>query len=203
MMLGVALVFAVATIVTTFFGGGGDDDTAFKPIDASPPASGVLPSQLPSVEKSLPAPPQLVRLIVPSLQIDAPIVAMSTGRDGAMASPRSPFVVAWYDFSALPGEGSNVVIAGHAEYPNHGPAVFHGLAFIRAGDELQLLLPDGTMARYTITSAETYDAATAPVEAIAGPTEAEVITLIATSAPDDATKRIVVRGDRVVEAAAR
>jgi len=118
-----------------------------------------------------------------------------------MQSPASPFAVAWYDFSALPGAGSNIVLAGHADYPNHGPAVFHDLGFIQAGDELQLVLPDYTTATYSVTSAETYDAASAPVDAITGATRAEVVTLIVTSAPEDATKRLVVRGDRIIEAA--
>jgi LPXTG-site transpeptidase (sortase) family protein len=201
MMLGVALVFAVATVVTTLIGGDDKGENAFKPIAASPPASGVMPSSLPAVTGDLPSPPPLVRLLIPALQIDAPIVALGTGRDGAMQSPASPFAVAWYDFSALPGEGSNIVIAGHAEYPNHGPALFHDLSFIQAGDQVQLVLPDHTTATYSVTSAETYDAASAPVDAITGATTAEVVTLIVTSAPEDATKRLVVRGDRVVEGA--
>jgi LPXTG-site transpeptidase (sortase) family protein len=183
------------------FGGGDDDETTFTAIDAVPPASGVAPSKLPQASADLPAPPFLVRLAVPSLQIDAPIVTMGTGRDGAMQSPSSPFVVAWYDFSTVPGEGSNIVLGGHAEYPNYGAAVFNGLAFIQAGDELQLLVADGTWARYTVTSAETYDAETAPIDAITGHTEAEVVTLIATSSPGDSGKRLVVRGDRIVEGA--
>jgi LPXTG-site transpeptidase (sortase) family protein len=201
MMLGVALVFALATVVTSLTGGGNEDETAFKPIDAAPPASGITPSSLPSVNENLPTPPALVRLLIPALQLDAPIVRMGTDRDGAMQPPASPFTVAWYDFSAVPGQGGNIVLAGHAEYPNHGAAVFHDLGFVQAGDELQLVLPDFTTAHYTVTSAETYDAATAPVEAIVGPTEAEVVTLIVTSAPDDASKRLVIRGDLVVAGA--
>ncbi len=201
MMLGVAMVFAAATVVTTFFGGNEPESDTFKPIDASPPASAVAPARLPGAEESLPPVPSLVRLIIPALQIDAPIVVMSTRSDGSMQSPRSPFDVAWYTFSAIPGDGSNVVLAGHAEYVNHGPAVFAPLPFIRSGDQIQVLLPDATMATYVVSSAETYDASTAPVAAITGPTSAEVVTLITTGVPGDATKRLVVRGDRVIEGA--
>jgi len=202
MMLGVALVFAAATVVTTFFGGDeSNPDSAFKPIDASPPASAVAPARLPSADETLPPVPSLVRLIIPALQIDAPIVAMSTRSDGTMQPPRSPFDVAWYSFSAVPGDGGNVVLAGHTDYVNHGPAIFASLPFIQSGDQIQVLLPDATMATYIVSSAETYDAATAPVAAITGPTDAEVVTLITTAIPGDATKRLVVRGDRVIEGA--
>ena len=73
------------------------------------------------------------------------------------------------------------------------PPFFASLPFIRSGDQIQLLLPDATLATYVVSSAETYDAATAPVAAITGPTDAEVVTLITTGVPGDATKRLVVR----------
>ncbi len=199
-LLGAALVFAVATAVTTAFGGeDSGNETVFTPIDAKPPAAGIMPSELPGVSEALPPPPALVRLIIPSLQIDAPIVTLSTGHDGTMKSPESPFEVAWYDFSSLPGGASNVVLAGHVSYVDYGAAVFHALPFVQSGDELQLLLPDNTSARYVVSSIETYDATTAPIEAITGPTQSEVVTLITTAIPDDPTKRLVVRGDRVIE----
>ena len=202
MMLGVALVFAAATVVTTFFGGDeSNPDSAFKPIEATPPVSAVAPVRLPSAEETLPAVPSLVRLIIPALQIDAPIVAMSTKSDGTMQAPRSPFDVAWYSFSAVPGDGGNVVLAGHAEYVNHGPAIFASLPFIQSGDQIQVLLPDATIATYVVSSAETYDVATAPVAAITGPTDAEVVTLITTGVPGETSKRLVVRGDRIIEGA--
>jgi LPXTG-site transpeptidase (sortase) family protein len=201
MMLGVAMVFAAATVVTTFFGGNEPEPDAFKTIDASPPGSAVAPARLPGAEETLAPVPSLVRLIIPALQIDAPIVAMSTRSDGTMQAPRSPFDVAWYMFSAVPGHGSNVVLAGHAEYVNHGPAVFASMPFIRSGDQIQVLLPDATLATYVVSSAETYDAATAPVAAITGPTNAEVVTLITTGIPGDTSRRLVVRGDRVIEGA--
>jgi LPXTG-site transpeptidase (sortase) family protein len=109
--------------------------------------------------------------------------------------------VAWYSFSAVPGDGGNVVLAGHAEYANHGPAIFSSLPFIQGGDHIQVLLPDATLATYVVSSAETYDVGTAPVAAITGPTNAEVVTLITTGVPGDTSKRLVVRGDRIIEGA--
>ena len=118
-----------------------------------------------------------------------------------MQAPRSPFDVAWYGFSAVPGDGSNVVLAGHAEYVNHGPAVFASLPFIQSGDQIQVLLPDATMVRTSSLPPRPTMQRQRQSRRSQVPTDAEVVTLITTGVPGDASKRLVVRADRVIESA--
>jgi hypothetical protein len=49
-----------------------------------------------------------------------------------MPSPDNAWDVAWYDFSARPGAGSNAVFSGHVDYHDVGPAVFWNLRDLRA-----------------------------------------------------------------------
>jgi LPXTG-site transpeptidase (sortase) family protein len=148
----------------------------------------------------------VARLIVPSLGIDAPTVVLSVDPDGTMQSPDNPVDVAWYSFSARPGQGSNVVMAGHLDWVNYGPAVFYRLKEGAPGAEIQLQLVDGTIAHYRVLDVTIYDEATAPVQEIVGPTDSEIVTLITCGGSFDPQareydKRVVLRGERVGETA--
>jgi LPXTG-site transpeptidase (sortase) family protein len=142
------------------------------------------------------------RLLIPDIGVDAPIIVLGLLPDGTMASPDGPDEVAWYTFSAKPGEIGNVVMAGHLDYINVGAAVFWSLSELRPGDEVQLVLEDSTIVKYLIESVVEYDEATAPVQDIVGPTANESITLITCSGSFDPAslhynRRLVVRGSRV------
>jgi LPXTG-site transpeptidase (sortase) family protein len=144
----------------------------------------------------------VARLIVPSLDIDAPIVTLGVDATGTMEAPDTPTDVAWYDFSARPGEVGNVVLAGHLDFINYGPAVFYHLKDARPGDQIELVLVDGTIARYRVVNVTAYDDATAPVQEIVGPTDTEVVTLITCGGSFDEVsreydKRVVLRANRI------
>ena len=70
------------------------------------------------------------KLMIPKIGVDAPFSYKVVGSDGQMPNPNGPTDVAYYDFSqwpdggGLPGEGGNVVLAGHVDYIHYGPAVF-------------------------------------------------------------------------------
>ncbi len=198
----------------------GGDDGEKEPIAIGAPlptrvpaatATPVPPSETPSeTPVSTPEPqgdPRLAalsinRVKIPAIDVDAPIVVLGVHPDGTMASPSGPNAVAWYTFSAKPGEIGNVVLSGHLDYINVGAAVFWRLSELRPGDELQLLMEDDTLVRYVVESLNEYDETTAPVQDIVGPTANESITLITCAGSFDPTnlhynRRLVVRGTRL------
>lgn len=146
----------------------------------------------------------IARLVIPAIGVDAPIVVLGLLPDRTMPAPDNPFDVAWYTFSAKPGQIGNVVMSGHLDYINHGAAVFWDLNDLRPGDEIQLMMEDDTLVKYVVETVAEYDEATAPIQDIVGPTANEAITLITCSGSFDPTnlhynRRLVVRGARVVE----
>ena len=58
--------------------------------------------------------------------------------------------VAWYNFSAKPGTGSNAVFAGHVTW--YGAAVFYRLTDLKLGDQIKLDGQDGTELTYRVSN---------------------------------------------------
>jgi LPXTG-site transpeptidase (sortase) family protein len=143
----------------------------------------------------------LPRLLIPRLGVDAPTVTLGIDAKGAMQVPAEPTDVAWYNFSASPGEFGNAVMAGHVDYANYGRAVFWRLREARVGDTIQVVLPDATVLSYSVSSVASYEAESAPVAEIVGPTGGETLTLITCTGSfnrdtGEYQKRLVVRAIR-------
>jgi hypothetical protein len=124
------------------------------------------------------------RLLIPKIAVDAPFTVRSVGTDGRMPNPQGPNDIAWYDFSQWPGLGGapqlggNVVLAGHVDYINHGPAVLWDMRTLVPGDVVQIRMQDGTLAEYRIEFNKTIPASTANWEAIVAGTADESVTII-------------------------
>jgi LPXTG-site transpeptidase (sortase) family protein len=144
----------------------------------------------------------IVRISAARVGINAPVEVLTLDSAGAMADPSTPNAVAWYDFSARPGQLGNVVFAGHVDYERYGPAVFWRLRDLKPGDRVDVTLADGTVFNYEVASLNYYDAATAPVKEITGPTPIESITLITCGGNFNRSnlsynQRLIVRATRV------
>ena len=143
-----------------------------------------------------------VRLLIPAIGVDAPVTVKGLRADAVMDVPDGPEDVAWYNFTARPGMGGNTVISGHLDYHNYGAAVFWRLKELREGDMVEVRLADGSVLRYRVSLKLSYDARTAPVPEIVGPTSKEVVTLITCggtfdSGSRDYSNRLVVRAERI------
>jgi LPXTG-site transpeptidase (sortase) family protein len=197
-LLGIGLVSLLALVAVAVFiglraGSQGDGSDSFVVATASP----VAPA---AVATPVAAPP--LRIVIPSIGVDAPITTKGLDANGVMEAPNGPEDVAWYGFTALPGGGSNAVFSAHVDYHGYGPAVFADLKKLKKGDLVEVHTADGTVYRYEVTLSLSYPAETAPFEEIVGPTSREVITLITCAGSfDQATRRyshrLVVRAERV------
>jgi LPXTG-site transpeptidase (sortase) family protein len=171
--------------------------TDSDPVIAGVPAS-AAPSSAPGVH------PAVTRLVIPAIAVNAPVVVKGIDDQHAMETPDGPAQVAWYDFSSRPGTGGNAVFAGHVDYKDVGPAVFWRLEELKPGDLIEAHLDDGTTFHFRVTSKETFDATTAPVKQIVGPTSKDSVTLITCTGQFDwltqrYDQRLVVRAELVPE----
>ncbi|MEV4971597.1 class F sortase [Streptomyces scopuliridis] len=105
-----------------------------------------LPSALTPLE---PAEPR--RLEVPTIGIDAPVVARGLDDTGAVDAPpyATPRAVGWYGGGVQPGAEGAALFVGHADTETK-PAVFHGLSAARPGAKVRVTRADGKIAEFTI-----------------------------------------------------
>ena len=148
----------------------------------------------------------IVRVRVPRVGIDAPVDVKSVDGSGAMQDPEGPVAVAWYDFSAKPGTVGNIVMAGHVDYHDYGPAVFWELRNLKSGDRVEVTLADGQTFIYEVASMDYYSASSAPVDEIVGATPYEALTMITCGGSFDSSRleyneRLIVRAKRVTTTA--
>lgn len=141
------------------------------------------------------------RVVIPKIGVDAPLVARGVDANGLMQVPDGPEDVAWYEFTGRPGEGANVVLSGHVDYHDYGPAVFWRLRDLTLGDIVEVHVGDGSFYQYVVTDTEAYEAQGAPIEEIVGPTTRETVTLITcdgtfNGASSGYSHRLVVRAER-------
>jgi LPXTG-site transpeptidase (sortase) family protein len=211
LLLPIAVVGLIASAVVVVL--------ALENDENAPPVAAVLPTQsistpsptpvpepTPTVEPTVAPEIPIARLVIPSIGVNAEVVIKGVTADGVMEDPKGPWEVAWYNFSALPNRVGNVVMAGHLDYVNVGAAVFYKLGSLKEGDEVVINLVNGETATYKVTTVASYNASTAPVQEIVGPTPVETVTLITCGgafnrATREYDSRVIVRAERVLDAA--
>jgi hypothetical protein len=141
-----------------------------------------------------------VGLAIDAAGIDSGIESLRVV-DGAMQDPSGPWVVAWYENLGALGKIGNVVMAGHIDYWNVGPAVFYNLSTLEPGDEIVVTGDDGKTYPFAVEWVRQYDSASIPLDEMAGPTAGQSLTLITCGGAFDYAnglylQRTVVRANR-------
>ncbi len=119
------------------------------------------------------------RMIIDKLGVNAQVNTYGLDPEAIPEVPTGPGaadVVAWYNFSAAPGTGSNAVFAGHVTW--FGPGVFFALTSVKDGDEVRLLGEDGTELKYVVNDVFQVDANDPESLQVMRPTDDDVITII-------------------------
>lgn len=159
------------------------------PLGANPPAAEAFPGVMP------------VSIRIEKAQVDAQIEIIEIV-DGVMQNPTGPWVVSWYKETPKLGSIGNIVMAGHLDYWDVGPAVFYNITVLTKGDTVEVTGEDGETFTYAVDWIRNYDTANAPIQEIVGPTDDENLTLITCGGPFDYAngvylQRTVVRTTRV------
>lgn len=132
--------------------------------------------------------PQVTRVRIPALGVDAPILQMGFDSAGVMEVPQSPSTVAWYGFSAMPGNPGNAVMAAHVTWGG-ARAVFNQLSALHAGDVIEVRTSDGDI-RYVVQRSYLVRPEEADVPAIVGPRDGpQTLTLITCGGSFDSSVR--------------
>jgi len=106
----------------------------------------------PEAQRDPNGPSEPVRMIVPAIGLDLQPIAVGLDENRIPIVPAHD--VGWYDLSAMPGQGENVVFWGHVlrwqATPNI-PAPFADIKYLEPGAEIYLYTADGDEFRYAVT----------------------------------------------------
>ncbi|MFI9624884.1 class F sortase [Streptomyces sp. NPDC052042] len=91
------------------------------------------------------------RIEVPSIGVDAPVVARGLDEEGAIEPPpfAEPRTVGWYGDGTEPGAEGPALFVGHVDTETR-PAVFYGLSATRPGAKVEVTRADGRVAEFTV-----------------------------------------------------
>jgi len=111
-----------------------------------------------------------VRLIIPAIDINAPVEDVGTQANADLATPtQNPWQdVGWYNLGPHPGERGSAVIDGHLDRPGGFPAVFWNLRDLHVGDDVLVKNASGKTLRFQVTRIELYEPQNAPIQDIFG-----------------------------------
>src|SRR5919199_3520924 len=110
-----------------------------------------------------------VRLRIPSIGVDTPLMRLGLDAHGAVQAPTSWQKAGWYTGSARPGQAGPAVLLGHVDSTS-GPAVFFRLNQLRPGDAVQVFRADGTRAVFRVSGRQEVAKSRFPTDLVYAPT---------------------------------
>lgn len=99
-----------------------------------------------------------VRLEIPKINVEAAIIPVGVGKDGAMEAPSGPKDVGWFKFGYRPGVIGSAVMDGHYGYWKIGVgSVFDDLNKLRKGDIIYVQDENIQIIAFVVTKIVRYD----------------------------------------------
>lgn len=105
------------------------------------------------------APP--AELLIPSLDVHRAVEGVGVNRYGVMNLPVNGWNAGWYKAGPTPGAPGDAVIEGHAGFPNQ-PMIFGKLSTLKAGDQVVVVLADGSKRLFVVVSQAIFPVGKAP-----------------------------------------
>lgn len=144
----------------------------------------------------------VARIKIPRFNVDAPIEELAINARNELDTPKDENTsVGWYYIYDKPGWSGNAIFSAHVYYHSI-PAPFVSLAKSAEGDEIFVVMEDGTEYRYTVISNKRYHRDDMPMGDIIWPKEKadydEWVTLITCGGELDSTGQEYVSRDVIV-----
>ncbi len=186
------LVLGIALLLVAGLTWGGSTSAVsrpFVPIDAtlpvtpSPTTEATLPETATAAPTQTPYAGAVARLKIPRFNVDSAIedIGIIPGKN-ELDVPKNPLNTGWYGIYDRPGTGGNAVFSAHVDYFPDIKGPFYNLNKLEAGDEVVVLMANGTEYRYRLIKKTRYEEATIPMGDLIWPPDrpsgAEWVTLI-------------------------
>ncbi|SER57824.1 class F sortase [Actinokineospora terrae] len=95
--------------------------------------------------------PRPVRLRIPAIGVDTPLVDIGTDNTGALIPPVAADIAGWFTAGPVPGAVGPALLAGHVD-SHAGPGVFFRLVDLRPGDRVEVDRADGTRVTFAVAA---------------------------------------------------
>lgn len=160
-----------------------------------PTSKAPTPTTVPAPEPSPPTtaftaqpPSDPVRLAIPALGVDSPVVPVGLEPDGNMEIP-GVSEAGWFEPGARPGAPfGSAVIAAHVDYGG-APGVFFDLRTLEVGSEVTVTDDAGDLLTYVVAERFQVDKQELPVDELFRPGGAPTLTLITCGGAFDTGER--------------
>ena len=120
-----------------------------------------------------------VRIRIPRIGVDAPMMRLGLGADGSLDVPPAgnSNIAGWFKDGTPPGARGTAIVAGHVDNAQ-GPAVFYALGSLTKGAEVEIVREDGRTAVFSVDAVEVYESENFPDERVYGPAKYAALRLI-------------------------
>ncbi|WP_329177422.1 class F sortase [Streptomyces sp. NBC_01477] len=176
-----ALAAAVTASLLTACGGHRAGRTAGPGLPTTgPPSSRPAAKAARALGRSVP-----VRLEVPAIGVDTPVMELGLAPDGSVQVPpiTAHDLAGWYRDSPTPGQTGPSVILAHVTVGAYGDGVFRHLARLHPGDRIVAHLKNGTAPQFAVTDVRTVAKADFPTSAVYGDVDRPELRLITCGGP--------------------
>lgn len=116
-----------------------------------------------------PKPSYPAKLIIPSINVDAPVQMVGVTAGGAIGTPDSFFKTGWYAGGTVPGAAGTAVIDGHVDNGLGLAGVFKQLSDVKVGDTVHVVTNAGKTITFKVIATHAYDYSKTPANALFGP----------------------------------
>jgi len=157
----ISIILLVTGSLLLFLGSRGNNDDLVaevgtsieKIIESCTAEDEIQPSPNPTAALHLVADP--VRIFIPSIDVDAPILATGISTAGVVDIPANVNEVGWYNGSAKPGDvHGSAVIVGHRDGTFGVDGAFYNLAKLSPGDPVRVVDAEGLATNYEVAARE-------------------------------------------------
>lgn len=145
-----------------------------------------------------------VRLIIPSIHVDANIIRVGLTPNGIVDVPKQSHDVAWFTPGPQPGQpGSSVIVGHYGQWQDGTSSVFDNLHTLKKGDNIYVKDDKNVVTAFVVREMHTYSPED-PVPSIFNRNDGTYLNLITCSGvwvPGRSaySKRLVVFSDMVVQ----
>ncbi|MFJ8592313.1 class F sortase [Streptomyces sp. NPDC093598] len=121
-----------------------------------------------------------VRLLIPAIGVDTPVIRLGLAADGTVQVPpvTAHDRAGWYQHSPTPGRTGPSVLLGHVTVGPYGDGVFRHLARLRRGERIVARLENGTAAEFAVTAVRTIPKTDFPADDVYGNVDRPELRLI-------------------------